>query len=922
MSATVTYKNSTLTTVNNTTKTLKTAGKYMEDDVTITDTVPSIVLTEEHLQPGGGYSIDLTTLGTTPPSIVDTLDANGGTIRTITTDIEVNLQSKNATPSSVQQTITCDSSYDGLSEVLVAAVPSEYIIPTGTKLITENGTGIDVTSYAAVDVNVSGGSGGGIYQSKTINPSEQQQNVTPDSGYDALSSVTVTAIPSDYVGSAIPTRLSADLSVSGANVTVPSGFYGAQVSAAIANGTEGTPIATKGAISNNSIEITPSVTNTAGYISGGTHSGTPITVAANELVAGTLSIDDDGTYDVTNYASAEVDYNIFNHLRYVTFVNNTSKSLTLYALTKLTNGRIANQTVILRSQESTSQYFIVGTSIFEVRSSISDGNYSISYTDSSSSGSVALVAERASSATIWKKIIQFSATFSMADGVITFTDSSDPFPEEVITEPLSVNTNGTYTAPSGTAYTPVTVNVPTTAPSLQTKSISPSETAQTVTPDSGYDGLSQVLVGAISNTYVGSGIDRNDSTDLTASGATVTVPAGYYENSATKTIMSGTEGTPTVTKGTVSNHSVTVTPSVTNTAGYIAGGTKSGTGVNVTASELVSGTKSITDNGTGIDVTNYASVDVSISPKRTATITKAGKHDERGELYSEIRYNGTNYYSLNSTFQFTPGDTATIYIRLYNSGSIIIDIDGNTVVNTTAQSYSYSYTLPDNNINIELENNNASNHIYVMNSAMTPLTVTQNGTYVAPSGTGYTPVTVNVSTPTPSYQSKAATPSETAQTITPDTGYDALSQVSISAVSSTYVGSGITRRSSTDLTASTSTITAPAGYYASAASKTVSAGTAGTPTATKGTVSNHSISITPSVTNTTGWITGSTKSGTAVTVSASELVSGSETKTSNGTYDVTNLASLQVAIPIVTYYTGSSAPSSSLGQNGDIYLQT
>jgi hypothetical protein len=73
-------------------------------------------------------------------------------------------------------------------------------------------------------------------------------------------------------------------------------------------------------------------------------------------------------------------------------------------------------------------------------------------------------------------------------------------------------------------------------------------------------------------------------------------------------------------------------------------------------------------------------------------------------------------------------------------------------------------------------------------------------------------------------------------------------------------------------------------------------GTAGTPTATKGTVSNHSISITPSVTNTTGYITGSTKTGTPVTVSASELVSGSETKTVNGTYDVTNLASLVVDV--------------------------
>lgn len=76
----------------------------------------------------------------------------------------------------------------------------------------------------------------------------------------------------------------------------------------------------------------------------------------------------------------------------------------------------------------------------------------------------------------------------------------------------------------------------------------------------------------------------------------------------------------------------------------------------------------------------------------------------------------------------------------------------------------------------------------------------------------------------------------------------------------------------------------------------VPSGTAGTPTATKGTVSNHSVSVTPSVTNATGYITGGTKTGTAVTVSASELVSGSQTKTANGTYDVTNLAELVVNV--------------------------
>jgi len=37
MSTTVTYKGSTLTTVNNQTRTLKTAGKYMEGDVILVD---------------------------------------------------------------------------------------------------------------------------------------------------------------------------------------------------------------------------------------------------------------------------------------------------------------------------------------------------------------------------------------------------------------------------------------------------------------------------------------------------------------------------------------------------------------------------------------------------------------------------------------------------------------------------------------------------------------------------------------------------------------------------------------------------------------------------------------------------------------------------------------------------------------------
>jgi len=140
-----------------------------------------------------------------------------------------------------------------------------------------------------------------------------------------------------------------------------------------------------------------------------------------------------------------------------------------------------------------------------------------------------------------------------------------------------------------------------------------------------------------------------------------------------------------------------------------------------------------------------------------------------------------------------------------------------------------------------------------------------------------------------------------------DNGYTGLSYVyvgvdampSMTLPNSPSSSSSGTSKATIGRSTSTRYLNIPTGYNSIAQYYTISAvsnGTAGTPTATKGTVSNHSVSITPSVTNTTGYITGSTINGTAVSVSASELVSGSETKTQNGTYDVTNLAELVVDV--------------------------
>lgn len=96
------------------------------------------------------------------------------------------------------------------------------------------------------------------------------------------------------------------------------------------------------------------------------------------------------------------------------------------------------------------------------------------------------------------------------------------------------------------------------------------------------------------------GIVAHDRTGATVTGSIV-IPSA------------GTEGTPVATKGTVSNHSISVTPSVTNTGGVIEGGTHTGTAVTVTASELASGNKEITANGTNIDVVGYSTVSVNVS---------------------------------------------------------------------------------------------------------------------------------------------------------------------------------------------------------------------------------------------------------------------------------------------------------------------
>lgn len=100
------------------------------------------------------------------------------------------LQTKTVTPSVNAQQVSPDEGYYGLSRVNVDAIPSSYIVPTGTLSITRNGT-FNVGQYASANVNVPMVHNN---QAKTVSPTTSQQVITADSGYDGLSSVTVNAV--------------------------------------------------------------------------------------------------------------------------------------------------------------------------------------------------------------------------------------------------------------------------------------------------------------------------------------------------------------------------------------------------------------------------------------------------------------------------------------------------------------------------------------------------------------------------------------------------------------------------------------------------------------------------------------------------------------------------------------------------------
>ena len=217
--------------------------------------------------------------------------------------------------------------------------------------------------------------------------------------------------------------------------------------------------------------------------------------------------------------------------------------------------------------------------------------------------------------------------------------------------------DGTVTAPAGYYPSPVSKAVPEVVQATPSIDVS-SEGLITAsaTQSAGY-----VASGTKSTTKQ---LEVKDDSDLTVSGGTVTAPAGYYPVSASKTISTVTQATPSITVDTTG----LITAFATQSAGYVASGTKSATKQLMTQGAKV--VKPSTSTQTAVASGSYTTGDVTV--QGDSNLRASNIKDGISIFGVEGTYTGPGLPSLS-----TPGTAADL-----RSGKQLINQSGSIVTGT------------------------------------------------------------------------------------------------------------------------------------------------------------------------------------------------------------------------------------------------
>lgn len=159
---------------------------------------------------------------------------------------------------------------------------------------------------------------------------------------------------------------------------------------------------------------------------------------------------------------------------------------------------------------------------------------------------------------------------------------------------------------------------------LQSKTVSPSESAQTIKADNGYDGLSQVTVNAVSRTYVGSGVTKKSAATYIPKTTDQSIASGQY--------LSGTQ-------------------TIKGDANLVAGNIKSGVSIFGVTGTYAGGGSSGSSGNNNVEAYAITNTSPSVSFKTTSgtikiwgygTMTSSGGWGQ--QTTSLIAFAGDKYY--------------------------------------------------------------------------------------------------------------------------------------------------------------------------------------------------------------------------------------------------------------------------------------